>query len=63
MLILTSISIWNPSLQIQIIFLNVKPLKFDYETITSLQSHQRSEKELNITRLYRRRKDITYKTI
>lgn len=31
------------------IFLNSKQLKFDYETVTSLQPHQRSKNELNIT--------------
>ena len=63
MLILTCIPFWNPSLQISIISLNAEQLKFDYETRTSLQSHLRTEKELNITWICRKHKDMTSKTI
>lgn len=62
-MILTHITIWKPSFQIYIIFLNAKQLTFDYKTITSFQPHQRSENELNITWIYRKHKKHSFQNL
>lgn len=62
MLTLTCVTIWSPSFQIWNFF-NAKQLKFSLETIPSLQTHQKSEKVLNITWLYRKHKDLASKII